>query len=154
MSCDSTSPEQVAEEVYRHLSINILPNESSTYNNANSIPQIRDGAMRYRWTDTNQQTYRLERLNNVRTRRPVVLYKVLYLRCDLTTKTLTLSCILYQTVCGSRILLVLPCPLTWFFYTRRFAVLEVTCIDSFLLLRKTHDLNYLLSRFLLYKPTI
>ena len=50
MSCDSTSPDQVAEEVYRHYSVNTLPlNELSTYNNANSILQyLRDGAMRFR----------------------------------------------------------------------------------------------------------
>jgi hypothetical protein len=33
--------------------LDILPlKESSTYNNANSIPRIRDGAMRSGWTDS------------------------------------------------------------------------------------------------------
>ena len=53
MSFDSASPNRVAEEVYPTLWcwISFLRMESSTYNNANSIPRIRDGAMRYRWTD-------------------------------------------------------------------------------------------------------
>ena len=52
MSCDSASPNRVAEEVYptlwcwiSFLPINHLPN------NANSIPRIRDSAMRSGWTD-------------------------------------------------------------------------------------------------------
>ena len=117
--------------------------------NANSIPQIRDSATRYKWTDTNQQMYRLEGLNNVRTRRLVVLYKVLYLRCDLTTKTLilliyfTLDSLQSQSITRAALSFTVPLHQT---------VCGLKCyLYRFLPLQKTHNLNYLLSRFLLYK---
>jgi hypothetical protein len=54
MSRDSASANRVAEEVYPTpwCWISFLLIESSTYNNANSIPRyLRDGAMRSGWTD-------------------------------------------------------------------------------------------------------
>jgi hypothetical protein len=53
MSRDSASANRVAEEVYLILWcwISFLLIELSTYNNANSIPRIRNGAMRSGWTD-------------------------------------------------------------------------------------------------------
>jgi hypothetical protein len=41
MSCDSTSLEYVAEEVYLHLCVNFLPNESTTYQRNKHITILR-----------------------------------------------------------------------------------------------------------------
>ena len=49
MSCDSTSPDQVAEEVYRHYGVDILPNQLTTYQRnkhitiLHAVPRVTSG---------------------------------------------------------------------------------------------------------------
>jgi hypothetical protein len=56
MSCDSTSPEWVAEEVYRHLGVDTLPNQSTTYQRNKHITNT-CRATRYGWTDSDYKKF-------------------------------------------------------------------------------------------------
>ena len=158
MSCDSASANRVAEEVYPTLWcwISFLLIESSTYNNANSIPRIRDGAMRSGWTDTYWSvcTYRSEGrllgvLDGLRSHtEPRTLRRDSY---DNDTNT---SCIILHfgrsAVLGyySCCLVYISSIVTALDGLRSQALLSIPTST------KTHDLNYPSSRSLHYEPTI
>jgi hypothetical protein len=87
----------------------------------------------------------------VRTRRLAVPYKVLYLRRNLTTKTLTLLVLSY-TLDGLRSWGITRVALSSYLVLLHWTVCGLrSYLYRFLPLRKTHDLNYLPSRFLLHE---